>query len=55
MNNELETMDSMLLTNIVKRTGPKTDPYGTSLVTGMECEMRPLSTTCCCLNISYPH
>jgi len=47
MNTGLETIDGMSLTNIVKSTGPNTDPCGTPPVTGMKQELQPLSTTFC--------
>ena len=33
MNVGLDTIEGMSLTNIVNKTGPKTDPWGTPFVT----------------------
>jgi len=49
-NTGLETTKGRIsLTNIVNSTGPNTEPCGTPLVTEIEWEMWPLSTTFCYL------
>ena len=48
---------SMSFMYIMKRTGPRTEPCGTPLVTGTQFEAVPLMTTLCCLLLSqffYP-